>query len=212
MTTAIGAYATTALLKARTAIPDTTDDTVIGSICDQINQYIEDRTKRVLAPISSATYLYDGDGSRELYLPRPKNASPIGGVRAISVLEVAPYTGGTFVTLNETDYFLERQVMMTGPYELVCLSDRSTSGYGYFPSGYRNVRVTATAGWAAIPDSITDIALTAATRAWHAVQSGQTDIVGTDEMGRPLVSRFFSSRDYATLQDYAIGEVLISGR
>jgi hypothetical protein len=56
-----------------------------------------------------------------------------------------------------------------------------------------------TTGWAAIPDDITDVALTAATRAWHAVQAGQQDIVGTDDMGRPLVSRFFSARDLETL-------------
>jgi hypothetical protein len=42
----------------------------LGTICDQINQYIETKTRRVLAPISSATYLFDGDGSKCLRYPR----------------------------------------------------------------------------------------------------------------------------------------------
>lgn len=211
MATAIGSYATAALLKSRVAISDSTDDTELGKICDQVNQYIESFTKRVLAPIASAQYLYDGDGGSELYVPLPASGPPIGGLRAVTVLEVAPYTGGSYTTLALTDYFLRGSVGMTGPYERLCLSDRRTSGYGYFPRGYATVRVTATAGWAAIPDDITEVALVAATRAWHAVQTGQSDIVGTDDMGRPLVSRFFSSRDFGTLRDYAIEDVLVSG-
>ena len=37
-------------------------------------------------------------------------------------------------------------------------------------------------------------------RAWHARQSGQTDIVGNDETGAPIVSRYLSARDRDTLQ------------
>lgn len=211
MATAIGSYATAALLKARTGIGDSTDDSLLGTICDQVNQYIESFTKRVFAPISSGTYLYDGDGGRELFLPLPVDHAPIGGVRAVTLLEVAPYTGGSYVTVASGQYFLRGQIGMTGPYERLCLSDMPSSGYGYFPAGYATVRVTGTAGWAAIPDDITDVALTAATRAWESRQAGQVDIVGTDETGRPIVSRFFSARDYGTLRDYALEDVLVSG-
>lgn len=211
MTTAIGAYATAALLKARGAITDSVDDTELGKVCDQVNQYIETKTRRVMAPITSAAYLYDGDGGDCLYLPLPPGGTPIGGIRAVSKLEVAPFTGGAYTEVSSSDYFLRGAVNMTGPFELLRLSDRFASGYGCFPRGLATVRVTGTAGWSAIPDDITDVALTAATRAWHSIMSGQTDIAGTDEMGRPVISRFFSSRDYGTLRDYAIDDVLVSG-
>lgn len=201
MTTAIGTYATAALLKARANITDTTDDTVLGTICDQINGYIESPAAcgRVLAPITSAAITLDGDGTRVLHYPK--------GIRAVTLLELADYTGADFTTVASTDYFLRpgpAESMPGWPYLRLELSDRPVGTFSVFPRGYNTVRMTATTGWAAIPDEITDVALTAALRAWHAVQTGQADIVGTDDMGRPMVSRFFSSRDFATLRAYSV--------
>jgi hypothetical protein len=202
VTTAIGAYATAAALKTRINISDSTDDTVLGQVCDQINQYIETKTGRVLAPIASATYLYDGDGTRRLYLPFPEDKAPIGGIRAASLVEVKAYTGAAWETLAAGQYFLRGRITVTGPFEWLVFTDRPTGTYGCWPVGLETVRVTGTAGWTAIPDDITELAQTAATRAWHAVEAGQQDIVGTDDMGRPLVSRFFSARDMETLRKY----------
>lgn len=204
MTTAIGAYATAALLKSQTAISDTTDDTVLGYVCDRINAYIESRTQRVLAPITSATYLYDGDGTTSIYLPFPVDKPPIGGLRAVTLVELQLFTAAGYTTLPAGDTFLRQQAVRASgaPYERLVLSDFPTGGFLYFPRGFATVRVTGTAGWAAIPDDITEVALVAATRAWHAVQAGQADMIGTDEMGRPLVSRFFSARDLETLDRY----------
>jgi hypothetical protein len=198
VTTATGAYATAAGLKARTVITDTTDDTVIGTICDQVNQYVETKTRRVLAPISSATYTFDGDGSRCLRYPR--------GIRAVSLLECQLYTTAGYSTIPSTQYFLRpsaSDVLPGWPFTRIEFTDYPLGTISYFPRGFDTVRVTMTTGWAAIPDDITDVALTAATRAWHAVQAGQTDIIGTDDMGRPLVSRFFSARDLETLNTYS---------
>ena len=53
MTTAIGSYATLAAVKARlSGTFDSTDDTLLGTLCDQANQFIESPqgTGRVLAP------------------------------------------------------------------------------------------------------------------------------------------------------------------
>lgn len=196
--TATGAYATSALLKARINISDTTDDTVIGTVCDQINQYIETKTRRVLAPIASAVYTFDGDGSKCLRYPK--------GIRAVSLLECQQFTGAGYETVAAGQYFLRpgpADLMPGWPYTRIEFTDYPTGTFAYFPRGYDTVRVTMTTGWAAIPDDITELALTAATRAWHAIQAGQADIVGTDEMGRPLVSRFFSGRDLETLATYS---------
>ena len=198
MTTAIGAYATAALLKARITITDNTDDTALGAICDQVNQYIETKTRRVLAPIASATYTFDGDGSKCLRYPK--------GIRAVSLLECQLYTRAGYSTVDSTQYFLRpgpADSLPGWPYTRIEFTDYPVGTFAYFPRGFDTVRVTMTTGWAAIPDDITDVALTAATRAWHAVQAGQADIVGTDDMGRPLVSRFFSARDLETLATYS---------
>lgn len=197
--TAIGAYATFALLKTRLGIADTTDDSVLASICDQINQYIETKVGRVLAPIASATYTFDGDGSRCLRYPK--------GIRAVTLLECAQYTGAAYQTVASTQYFLRpgpADRRPGWPYTRIEFTDVPTGPFTGFPAGFDTVRVTMTTGFEAIPDDVTELALVAATRAWHAVESGQQDIVGTDDMGRPLVSRFFSARDLETLRTYSV--------
>lgn len=208
MTTAIGAYATATSLKARAGITDSTDDTLLGSICDQVNQYIESRTGRVLAPITSADYTYDSDGGTRLWLARPTNTPPIGGLRAITAVYLQRYTGAGYESIPTSQVFLRQRVGMTGPFEVLEFTDQPSAGFSTFPPGYNTVKLTATAGWAAIPDDIIDVALTAATRAWFARQSGQQDVVGNDEMGQPIVSRFFSARDLGTLRSYTIADFL----
>lgn len=209
MATAIGSYATATALKTRAGITDSTDDTLLGTICDQVNQYIESRTGRPIAPITGTpTYYYDGDGTSSLFLPLPVNTAPIGGLRVITTLSLAPYTGADYETISSADYFLRQSVGMTGPYERLVMSDVPVGSYGYFPRGRNTVKIVATAGWAAIPDDITDLALTAATRAWFARQSGQVDIVGSADDGSPLISRFFSARDLGTLRSYTLADSL----
>jgi hypothetical protein len=208
MATALGSYATAALIKERAGITDSTDDTLLGKIADQVNMYIERETQRVLAPISGTPVLtYDGDGSNRLYLPvtQDEDYPFIGGIRAITTLEIADYTNGAYSTIVSTDYFLRGKSQPGAPFDWLYLSDLPTGSYARFPRGYGTVRITATCGWAAIPDDIIDVALTVAVRLWHARETGQQDIVGTDEMGERLVSRFLSARDRDTIRAYTLG-------
>lgn len=199
MATATGAYATASALKVRLGITDVTDDTLLGLLCDQVNGYIESYTGRVIAPISGTPTRYYDIAKSAYELDEPD------GIRVITTLSVAQFTGGTYTDLPSTDYYLRPIRPRPGwPYTEVELSDRVTGGFSVFPTGYEIVKIVGTFGWSAIPDEITDVALTAATRAWYARQSGQADIVGTDEMGRPLVSRFFSARDLGTLGVYRV--------
>jgi hypothetical protein len=202
--TAIGTYATVTLLKQRllaAGVTDTADDTLLGTICDQVNQFIESPhgTGRVLAPISSATYLLDGTGTPRLYFPK--------GIRTATALTFADTTGGTKVSAGTagTDYFLrpaEHDRTPGWPAMWLDLSNRASRRY--FPLGYDTVSLTCTAGWAAIPDDIVDVALTTATRAWAARQAGQADIVGNDETGAPIVSRFVSGFHWAAIKAYRV--------
>jgi len=154
-------------------------------------------TVALVSTPQTALYYLDGDGSRVLWVD----------VRAVSELAVASQTGGSYTVLAAADYFLRPQPLDREPgwpATRIELSDYPVSGYWYFPAGYNTVRLKAVLGWPAIPDEITDVALTMAVRAWHARQSGQTDIVGTDETGAPVVSRYISGRDRETLKRYRV--------
>lgn len=208
MTTATGTYATAALVKARLGITDSTDDTLLGTICDQVNQFIESPhgCGRILAPITSATYLIDGTGLRRLYFPR--------GIRAVTDLQIGDYTGDTRDVIAATDYFVRplAQDRKPGwPAEWIVLSDIPVGTHRVFGAGFETVSLTCTSGWAAIPDDITDVAVTTAVRAWHARQSGQADIVGNDDTGAPLVSRYVAPYHWAAIKAYRIRQTAIHG-
>lgn len=217
MATAIGAYATTALVKARLLAPgvtDTADDTLVGTICDQVNGWIESPpghkglggTGRVIAPISSATYLLDGDGSSWFHFPK--------GIRAITALSVGRYTGATLELLAATDYYLRPLVQDRAPgwpAMWVQLSDHPAGLHHSFHAGRETISMTCTAGWAAIPDEITDVAVTTAVRAWHARMNGQADIVGSTDTGEPLVSRYVSPFHWGIIQAYRVKQPAVLG-
>lgn len=199
MPSAVGSYVTATTLKARLGITDSTDDTLIGTIADQVNGYIESHTGRVIAPISGTPTRYYDIDEEDYALRIPE------GVRVVTTLSIAQYTGAAYTALVATDFYLRPLAPRPGwPYTVIKLSDRPAGSFSVFPRGFSIVKLVATMGWAAIPDEISDVALTAATRAWYARQSGQADIVGTDEMGRPVVSRFFSARDLGTLSIYRV--------
>ena len=61
-------YVTTAQVKARLGIPNTTDDVVIGTLCDQVNGFIESYTHRAIGPWatgSTFTFHYQSDDSHD---------------------------------------------------------------------------------------------------------------------------------------------------
>jgi hypothetical protein len=195
-------YATRAGVKVRLNIgtADTTDDALLDTVCGQINGWLEDKMGRQVGPIASTTYTFDGDGSDELYVPI--------GIRAVTELKIADQTGGDLVA--ETNYVVlprvqDRRPGWPGFY--LRLTDLAPVR---FCRGYGTVTVTMTAGWDAIPTSLTEVAEVAIVRAWAARQSGQTDISGTDENGNPVVSRYISGKDMRTNTRYSV-DYLVAG-
>lgn len=206
MATAIGSYVTLALAKARLGIPsaDTTDDTLLTRLCDQVNAYIESYTGTVLAPIGTATYTFDGDervNGRQLLIPR--------GVRTITLLENSAYTGGPYQTIPSSDYFLRPSNSDLNPgfpfTELVMTNVPSAGNpLPTFNPGLDNIRITGTWGWAATPDEIKEVAEVMLVRAWAGRQAGQTDQIGVSEGGMPIISRTVSLRDRETLNRFRL--------
>lgn len=207
MTVALGTYAGTATLIERlggTAAMGTADNALLLTICEQVNTYIEQITGRVLAPIASGTVTFDVDEATQVLYAQRGNALK-DGIRAITSLEVAAQTGGTYTSIGTADYYLRPKYPRQGwPYTEIWLSDIPTGSYSAFPEGFETVRVVCSRGWAETPEDIEDVALTLAVRTWHARQASQADRIGTDEMGAPLVSRFLSARDRETLYRYTL--------
>lgn len=204
------AYATLAGVKARLGITSTTDDALIQSLADQVNAWIESTTGRILAPDPTTVYTQDGwdalEGGRMMPFPR--------GIRSLTSVEVAAYTGGPFSTVPATDWFLrpsDPDRVPGWPYTELWMTNIPSVGNQYpaFYPGFGNVRLTGAFGWDAIPPEITDVALTTVVRAWQGRQSGQADVIGNDETGAPIVSRFVSARDRATLRRYTIESVMV---
>lgn len=210
MPTAIGAYITPALLKTQLGFSDATDDTVLGYVCDRVNAFIEGRTRRILAPVASAVYLFDvAESSRSLDVSQHVGGFT-GGLRAITLLEFARHTGAAYATIPAGDYFLRDPSGPAMPFDRLYLSDIVTGGFTRFPVGFATVRATATAGPAAILDDVIDLASTAASRSWHGIQSagnGDASVVGTDEMGA-IVTRSFWPKELEILRRYTRGRDL----
>lgn len=203
--TAIGTYIATADLKVRLGIgtADTTDDTLLGVICGQVNSYIESVTERVVAPIGgtvAGTLLYDvPQDTDHLYIKE--------GIRALTTLEIAAYSGAAYSTVTSGDVFLSPPNPRPGwPYDRIYISDVPTGSIAFFPKGLRTVRIVATTGFAAVPDDLAEMAAGLAVRTWEARKTGQSDVIGTDAMGQPIVSRLVSARDKETLLRYRVGQ------
>lgn len=199
MTVALGTYVSLTALQLRTVgTADTTDSTLQQSIVDQVNTYIESTIGRSITLAAAGTVTFDVTESTDhLYVPQ--------GLQSVSSLTVAAYTGATPGTVTAGDIFLRPLVRRPGwPYTEIWLSDVPAGTISTFSPGFSVVVAVGTVGWAEVPEDLEEVAITMAVRAWHAAEAGQQDIVGTDEMGRPLVSRFLSARDRATLWRYTV--------
>ena len=152
------------------------------------------------------TFVLDGNGLRRLYVPV--------GLRSMHELKIADYTGDTLDVIAATDYFLRPTTVnrKSGwPAEWIELSDRPAGTHRLFTLGYDTVSITATVGWAAIPDDIIDVAVTTAVRAWHARQSGQAEVIGNDDTGAPLVSRYIAPHHWTTIKAYRVRRTAVHG-
>jgi len=193
---AVGTYVSLADFKTRTGITAATDDTLISQICAETNQWIESYTGRVLSPVASAVYLFDGYELSNRYI------IDVGrlGARAVTLLETGT-DGITFTTLAATEYALrplsQYRALPGEPATSIYMTNRFL-----LPLGWGNIRVTMTAGFEAVPDDVRGVAIAIAVRAWHGRQSGMADVVGSDTTGSPIVSKVIAPEFKHTLDKY----------
>lgn len=201
-----GTYVTRANLKVRMGLgtADTDDDTLLQTICDQVNSYVEFVARRnfdaVAGTASGGTATFDAaedvyDG--QLYVR--------DGIRAVTSLSVAPSTGEAAVTATVADTIIlpRSQARRPGwPGFWVVFKPVVAGSVSSWGSGYGNITMGYDRNFESYPVEIVEVAETTATRAWHGRQAGQADVIGTDDTGAPIVSRFLSARDRETLRAF----------
>lgn len=178
-------------LKARMRITDNVDDDYIATVVDAVNDWIIARIGLDLSPSGTATRKLDGDGTRELFVP--------GGLRSVSVVQVSSDFWDSFTAVTDDVTLLPEawRKPPSEPYHVLRLSEASGL---CFPRGEQTVLITSSEwGYAAWPDRIVEVAETIAVRMVVARTTGQRDVIGSDELGNPVVSRFVSLKDRDTI-------------
>lgn len=201
MTVAIGTYVSAATLKDQlggTVAMGTADDTLLSTICERVNSYIESTIGRSITIAAAGTVTFDvAESTDHLFVPQ--------GLQSVSTLTVADYTGATAGTVASADVLLRPLVRRPGwPYTEIWLSDVPTGSISRFSPGFAVVVAVGTVGWAEVPEDLEDVAVRMAVRAWNARAAGENDAIGVDDMGQPIVSRGLSKRDRDTLYRYTI--------
>lgn len=195
-------YAVGTAVKSRLGLNDSADDTLLDGLCNQVNDWIESYTWRPIGPTAGGTATFDGatdvtDSGRTLYVRQ--------GIRAITSITVAPSTSAEAVSGTVADFVILPRSQNRKPgwpgFE-VRVKDAVTGPVSLFGYGYGDIVIVGDFGWEAIPPAIVEVAETLVVRTYQARKSGQADIVGTDETGAPLVSRYLSAKDRRTLQSF----------
>ena len=198
---------TTAQVKARlfpAGTTDTSDDTLISELIDEVSAWVQGYTGRKLVAEAAATYTFDTEAGYVLRIPR--------GIRTITSLGVAqthqPDTGGTYVTVVRADVLL-RPLAADAPEGWPPTEVRFSRGtlagtVSTFARADNGATITGNFGFAAVPKDIEAVAIDAVVAAFQSRRNGASAVMGSEAMPMPEWSRFFGrgSPQRGTLDRY----------
>lgn len=204
-------YTSYATVKTRLGLDDDEDETLITSFVNAANDWIETYCWRPVGPNDGGTLTFDSieDVSADLTTLFVRQ-----GIRTVTSMTVALATGSTPATATTDDLVVLPRVQnrKSGfPGSEIRFKDYIAGSVNLFGRGYGDIVVVGDFGFAAIPEKVRDIAETSAIRWWAGRANGQADIVGSDANGEPIVSRYVSSADKATLRMYRPAGGLVVG-
>jgi hypothetical protein len=190
----------------------TTDDEMLLDFIAETTSEIRAFTGQMFVPdpVSGAATvrLYDGFDSRNgLILPIA------GGIRAVTTLEVAQFTGGTFATVPSGQFFLRPRAfeLIAGwPFRRIELTNYPTSANTrpFFFDGYENIRIAGAFDWAAVPFDVQGIATNVVIKKYQARGSGVATAAGSDAFGARLL-RWLSPEEQGRLTRYALDPIAV---
>ena len=165
------------------------------SLLDRASRFIDDQTGWFFYQLASTTYLINGNDSNFLIPPFP--------LISVSLLESQYYTGGPWNTISAGSYFLEPNPPTQGwPFTYIELTDIPSQGQAVkFWRGKQNVRITAVAGFPAIPSRIVDLCLKIASQRWRGRVEGFSGSTGAESVGISTLHSL-DDDDWQTINDY----------
>ena len=194
-------------LRGGSTTETTADDDILSDFIDAVQSYLVSRLGMFLGPTTSTSISIDGERAvshmgrkaSRLYVPY--------GIQSLTSVTVASSTGATAETVTAADLIsgpraFEPRLDPNQPTTTLTFKDVVAGDWDHFPAGVGNVVITGTLGWSAPPVRLGELADTMVIRMFHAAQTGQRDLIGNDEEGLPLVSRFISSADHGVLRTF----------
>jgi hypothetical protein len=178
-----------------------TADAVLGVIVGDVNAWLENRIGRQVGPLTAGTFILDGSGDDELYVPV--------GVRSLTSVSVYLVEGATTaVSIGTADILLQPAEAYRSPgWPAFTLELREVNASGVYawPEVDQGVTLVGSFGWAAIPAELTGIATRSAIAMWRGRASSGGDTFTVGASGEKTYERFLSFEDRKTIERYATG-------
>lgn len=180
---------TLARVKAQLKIAtvDPSDDAYLGTLIEDLSDWIQEYTGRTLTPVAGVTYVLDTAAGSVIPFPR--------GVRAVTALGVAtvdqPDTGGSYTAVALTDVLIRPNSAYRKPgWPGTEIWIRGSAAR--LAQTVNGAQVTLDEGWAATPPAIQRVCDDAVAAAFQARRAGGSGVLGADGNPMPIDwSRWF---------------------
>jgi hypothetical protein len=199
MSTYSGALTTTSRVKDRLDLTVSTHDTLLEDLINAASAFIETQTDRTFKEDTYTQEQYDGFTAQGA--PRARLVLAQAPVSAVSTIEYRP---GTKASPNWTEFLDDEWELIPGPGVLIFDT--------FLPRGYRNIRVTYTAGYKidfdndtesthTLPYEITDLAERLVVKFFKRRQDDGRDTVSLGQ-GSFTFGKYLDEYDRQVLANY----------